>query len=124
MKFQKVLELKIKEFYMEVAYLGNDQWIQQHTPQVRISVGWDSITHTERVTNMIARKCLPACQSLLQPWVSLGLLYNLTPPGGRFLNKLTNALTVYVNCRWQWRSNITHNQRVLLKVKFSLCLIN
>jgi hypothetical protein len=32
--------------------------------------------------------CLPACQSALQPWVSLGLLYNQSPPGGRFLNKI------------------------------------
>jgi hypothetical protein len=30
-----------------------------------------------------------ACQSALQPWVSLGLLYNQSPPGVRFLNKIT-----------------------------------
>jgi hypothetical protein len=29
-----------------------------------------------------------ACQSALQPWVSLGLLYNQSPPGVRFLNKI------------------------------------
>jgi hypothetical protein len=31
---------------------------------------------------------MPACQSALQPWVSLGLLYNQSPPGVRFLNKI------------------------------------
>jgi hypothetical protein len=31
---------------------------------------------------------LPACQLALQPWVSLGLLYNQFPPGVRFLNKI------------------------------------
>jgi hypothetical protein len=30
---------------------------------------------------------LPACQSALQPWVSLGL-YNQSPPGVRFLNRI------------------------------------
>jgi hypothetical protein len=29
-----------------------------------------------------------ACHSTLQPWVSLGLLYNQSPPGVRFLNKI------------------------------------
>jgi hypothetical protein len=29
-----------------------------------------------------------ACQSPLQPWVSLGLLYNQSSPGVRFLNKI------------------------------------
>jgi hypothetical protein len=29
-----------------------------------------------------------ACQSALQPWVSLGLLYNQSSPGVRFLNKI------------------------------------
>jgi hypothetical protein len=29
---------------------------------------------------------LPACQSALQPWVSLGLLYDQSPPGVWFLN--------------------------------------
>jgi hypothetical protein len=32
--------------------------------------------------------CLPACQLALQPLVSLGLLYNKSPPGVRFLNKI------------------------------------
>jgi hypothetical protein len=32
---------------------------------------------------------MPACQSALQPWLSLGLLYNQSPPPGvRFLNKI------------------------------------
>jgi hypothetical protein len=31
---------------------------------------------------------LPACQSALQPWVSLGLLYNQSPPSVRFLDKI------------------------------------
>jgi hypothetical protein len=31
---------------------------------------------------------LPACQSALQPRLSLGLLYNQSPPGVRFLNKI------------------------------------
>jgi hypothetical protein len=31
---------------------------------------------------------MPASQSALQPWVSLGLLYNQSPPGVRFLNKI------------------------------------
>jgi hypothetical protein len=31
---------------------------------------------------------LPACQSALQPWVSLGLVYNQSPPGVSFLNKI------------------------------------
>jgi hypothetical protein len=31
---------------------------------------------------------LPACQPALQPWVSLVLLYNQSPPGVRFLNKI------------------------------------
>jgi hypothetical protein len=31
---------------------------------------------------------LNTCQSALQPWVSLGLLYNQSPPGVRFLNKI------------------------------------
>jgi hypothetical protein len=31
---------------------------------------------------------LPACQSALQPWVNLGLLYNQSPPGVRFVNKI------------------------------------
>jgi hypothetical protein len=31
---------------------------------------------------------LPVCQSALQPWVSLGLLYNWSPPGVRFLNRI------------------------------------
>jgi hypothetical protein len=31
---------------------------------------------------------MPACQTALQPWVSLGLLYNQSPPGVRFLNKI------------------------------------
>jgi hypothetical protein len=31
---------------------------------------------------------MPACQSALQPWVSLGLLYNQSPPSVRFLNKI------------------------------------
>jgi hypothetical protein len=31
--------------------------------------------------------CLPACHSALQASVSLGLLYNESPPGVRFLNK-------------------------------------
>jgi hypothetical protein len=31
---------------------------------------------------------MPACQSALQPWVSLGLLYNQSPRGIRFLNKI------------------------------------
>jgi hypothetical protein len=43
---------------------------------------------TRRVT--VERKCLPACQSALQPWVSLGLLYNQSPPGVRFLRKIIN----------------------------------
>jgi hypothetical protein len=30
---------------------------------------------------------IPACQSALQPWVSLGLLYNISPLV-RFLNKI------------------------------------
>jgi hypothetical protein len=34
------------------------------------------------------RLSLPACQSVLQPWASLGLLYNQSPPGVRFLNKI------------------------------------
>jgi hypothetical protein len=29
-----------------------------------------------------------ACQSALQPWVGLGLLYNQSPSGVRFLNKI------------------------------------
>jgi hypothetical protein len=29
-----------------------------------------------------------ACQLALQPWVSLGLVYNQSPPGVRFLNKM------------------------------------
>jgi hypothetical protein len=32
--------------------------------------------------------CLPGCQSALQPWVSLGLLYNQSPTGVRFLNTI------------------------------------
>jgi hypothetical protein len=31
---------------------------------------------------------MPACRTALQPWVSLGLLYNHSPPGVRFLNKI------------------------------------
>jgi hypothetical protein len=31
---------------------------------------------------------MPACQSALQPWVSLGPLYNQSLPGVRFLNKI------------------------------------
>jgi hypothetical protein len=31
---------------------------------------------------------VPACQSALQPWVSLGLLYNQSPLGAGFLNQI------------------------------------
>jgi hypothetical protein len=31
---------------------------------------------------------ISACQLVLQHWVSLGLLYNRSPPGVRFLNKI------------------------------------
>jgi hypothetical protein len=31
---------------------------------------------------------LPACQSALQPWVSLGLLHNQSPSGVRFRTKI------------------------------------
>jgi hypothetical protein len=31
---------------------------------------------------------MPACQSALQPWVSLGLPYNQFPPDVRFLSKI------------------------------------
>jgi hypothetical protein len=42
---------------------------------------------------------IPACQSALQPWVSLGLLYNQSPPRVRFLNKIIfNRMGLLVPC--------------------------
>jgi hypothetical protein len=39
-------------------------------------------------TDYIVVGKVPACKAVLQPWVSLDLLYNQSPPGVRFLNKI------------------------------------
>jgi hypothetical protein len=49
---------------------------------------FEHFTYTSRRVKVMKLLIMPACQSALQPWMSLGLLYNQSPPGVRFLNKI------------------------------------
>jgi hypothetical protein len=75
--------------------VGDDEKRSQSDPNITALARTRSICKRqtrplvrERAPYQQTHNCLPAWQSALQPWVSLCLLYNQSPPGVRFLNKI------------------------------------